>query len=136
MPEGPERTAAVYGDYYSVASGDAIRMLEREAVGTDWGGNGYTTVDHVDELIRVLELGPGKKLADLGAGAGWPGVYIAARSGSDVVISDLAVSGMIAGRERAKERGVETTAEVAASATDVPFADASFDGVTHSDLLC
>jgi precorrin-6B methylase 2 len=132
----PKRTAAVYGSYYAVAEGKAIRELERVAVGMDWGGNGYTTVEHVRELIDVLDLGPDKRLADLGSGAGWPGVFVASESGCRVVLSDLAVTGMRAARAHAASHDVDGVQVVSASATEVPFADATFDAVSHSDLLC
>ena len=136
LADRAHRSPKIYGDYYSVASGAAIRELERTAVGIDWGGNGYTTVEQVDELIDCLHLRPGSSLLDIGAGAGWPAVYLAARSGCEVVASDLALSGMQAAQTRAGDKGVDATSFVVSSAASLPFADGSFDAVSHSDLLC
>ena len=136
MVDDRRSTADRYGGYYTVATGEAVRELERVAVGADWGGNGHTTVAQSHELVDALRLGPGSRLADLGSGAGWPGLYLAHLSGCDVVLSDLTPAGMGAARKRAIERGVDRALFVTASATDVPLADASFDAVSHSDLLC
>ena len=128
--------SAIYRRYYEVASGNAVRQLEQETVGTDWGGNGYTTVAQVDELIEVLALRPEVQYVDLGSGAGWPGLFVAARSGCDVVLTDLTVAGMEAARQRADQRSVANAQVVVAASERVPFADSSFDAVSHADLLC
>ena len=125
-----------YGSYYEVASGEAVRELERAAVGTDWGGNGYTSVQQVDELIDVLALAPGVKYSDLGSGGGWPGLFVVSKSSCEAVLTDLTVTGMQAARARAVERSVPDVTFVVAPAERVPFADATFDAVSHSDLLC
>ncbi len=131
-----EETAQVYGDYYASASGEAIRALETEALGIDWGGNGYTTRQQADDLAETLQLRADSRLADLGSGAGWPGLYLAARAGCEVLISDLAPSGVRAAAQRAAEQGVDRVRVAVASATDPPFADGSVDAVSHTDLLC
>ena len=135
MPEA-EETAQVYGDYYASATGEAIRQLESEALGIDWGGNGYTTRDQAESLAELLQLDADSTLADLGSGAGWPALYLAARSGCHALLSDLAASGMRAAARRAAEQGVERVRVAVASATDPPFADGSVDAVSHTDLLC
>ena len=134
--DSASRTPPSYGSYYEVASGDAVRELERAAVGTDWGGNGYTSVQQVDELIDVLGLAPGVTYADLGSGAGWPGLFVASRSKCEAVLMDITVSGMQAAQARAVERSVSNVTFIVAPGERVPFADDTFDAVSHADLLC
>lgn len=131
-----EETARVYGDYYASAAGEGVRRLETAALGIDWGGNGYTTRAQADALAATLGLGPQSRLVDLGGGAGWPAVYMAALTGCEAVVSDLTLSGMEAAALRAAEHRVDRVRVAVASATDPPFTSGSVDAVSHTDLLC
>src|SRR6059058_4363503 len=73
---------------------EAGLAAEREAMGTDYGANGYLDVSQADELFTYLELRPDDRLLDIGSGTGWPGLYLADRAGCRVVVSDLTVAGM------------------------------------------
>jgi SAM-dependent methyltransferase len=124
-----------FRDYYSGATDPVVRELERRVLGTDYGGNSYTDVVQADELVDLMDLGPGSALLDIGSGLGWPGLYLAARSGCRVVLSDVPIEGLHHARNRAAAERLRATA-VATSGVTLPFRDASFDAVTHSDVLC
>lgn len=116
---------------------DASVQIELEAVGSDYGNNGFTTIAQADELVRALELGHGDVLLDVGSGAGFPGLYIATQTGCRVVVSDLTVPGMRAAIRRAAADGLTArTAAVVASARHLPFRPDSFDAMVHTDVLC
>jgi SAM-dependent methyltransferase len=116
---------------------EANLAIEREAVGSDYGNNGYTTVAQADLLETALELGAGDLLLDIGAGAGWPGLYLAKKSGCRVVVSDLTVPGMRqAIRRAAADDLAGRAAAVVASARQLPFRPDSFDAMVHADVLC
>ena len=116
---------------------DAATAAELEALGSDYGGNGYTTRAQADRLLELLSLGRQDRLLDLGAGCGWPGLYLADRSGCSVVLSDLTVAGMRRGLGRAEQDGLSgRTAAVVASARHLPFRPENFDAIVHADLLC
>ena len=63
--------------------------VEGQALGSDYGSTGYTTRDQADDLAVHLQLRPGDRLADIGAGSGWPGLYLADKTGCQVVGTDL-----------------------------------------------
>jgi SAM-dependent methyltransferase len=110
---------------------------ELQAVGSDYGNNGFTTLDQADDLARHLALDPAKVLLDVGSGAGWPGLYLAARTGCRVVVSDLTVPGMRNAVRRAAADGLTPrTQAVVASARHLPFRPESFDAMVHTDVLC
>jgi len=113
-----------------------LAQLEREVMGSDHGANGYTTVAQADELARILALRRGERLLDVGSGCGWPGLHIAARSGCDVVLTDVISSGMRRARRRIQVEGLDGSSALLASARHLPFRRGSFDAVTHADVLC
>lgn len=115
----------------------ATLAVERDAVGSDYGNNGFTTVAQADVLADVLELGPADLLLDIGAGAGWPGLYLATRTGCRVVLCDLTAAGMRQAARRAAHDGLSARASaVVASARHLPFRPDSFDAMVHADVLC
>jgi SAM-dependent methyltransferase len=129
--------AAIYARRFAPALREAGRAAEREAVGADYGACGYLTVGQADELLGHLAVTTDDVLLDIGSGNGWPGLYLAARSGCRVVVSDLTVTGMTEARHRAGDDGMAArTAAVVASARHLPFKPDSFDAIVHADVLC
>ena len=57
--------------------------------GCGYDVKGYTTRDEARQMSMLLGLQPGNRLLDVGAGAGWPGLYFAKETGCDVVLVDL-----------------------------------------------
>jgi ubiquinone/menaquinone biosynthesis C-methylase UbiE len=113
------------------------REIERAVIGGDWGANGYTSRAQADRLGRLLELGPGRLLLDLGAGRGWPGLYLGASTGCQVVLTDVPVEGLASamGRVAAEQMGGRAAA-VGGSARRLPLRAGSVDAVVHTDVLC
>lgn len=129
--------AAIYTNRFAPAVRAAGRAAEQEAVGSDYGACGYLTLAQADELLDRLALTPADVLLDIGSGSGWPGLYLAGRSGCGVVITDLTVAGMAEARRRAADDGLAARASaVVASARRLPFRPDSFDAIVHADLLC
>ncbi|QSB05842.1 class I SAM-dependent methyltransferase [Natronoglycomyces albus] len=75
----------------------------------------------------ALELGPGQRCLDLGAGTGVSTAELA-KSGADVVGVDMSL-GMMA------EHGDRDVNLVAANALNLPFGDGTFDAVTGSFFI-
>jgi protein-L-isoaspartate O-methyltransferase len=125
----------VFAQRYGVRS-DAATEVERCVLGSDYGGNGYTTVDQADELADRLGLSPGDWLLDVGAGCGWPGLYLSRRTGCRVTVTDLPLEGMRRARQRAVADGVVSRASaVVSSARRLPFRPEIFDAAVHTDVL-
>jgi SAM-dependent methyltransferase len=112
-------------------------QIEQRVIGGDWGANGYTTMAQADILARGLGLSAGDRLLDLGTGRGWPGLYLAARTGCRVVLTDLPLEGLRVAANRAASEGLTArTGVVASAASGLPFRAGSFDAVIHTDVLC
>ncbi|HEV2857124.1 MAG TPA: class I SAM-dependent methyltransferase [Solirubrobacterales bacterium] len=81
-------------------------------------------------LVEACEIGPGQRVLDVASGTGNAAIP-AAKTGAEVVASDLTPELFEAGRARAEAEGVELEwAE--ADAENLPFEDSSFDVVMSS----
>ena len=138
MPSTRERDArARFADRYREERVDVVQAIERAVIGGDWGANGYTTTAQADGIAVLLGLGPSSLLLDVGAGRGWPGLYLASTTGCSVVLTDVPREGLAVAAARSRADGLSSRAWcVNASALDCPFGDGRFDAVVHTDVLC
>jgi 2-polyprenyl-3-methyl-5-hydroxy-6-metoxy-1,4-benzoquinol methylase len=128
---------ALFEQRYSVAAAPVTLEIERRVIGGDWGANGYTTIAQADQLATGLQLSADDRLLDIGTGRGWPGLYLAARSGCRVVLADLPLEGLRVAATRAQADGLAArTSVIAAAASGLPFHAGSFDAIIHTDVLC
>jgi 2-polyprenyl-3-methyl-5-hydroxy-6-metoxy-1,4-benzoquinol methylase len=128
---------ALFRERYGNRPSPTTCEIERRVIGGDWGANGFTTMAQADTLARELHLSAGDRLLDLGTGRGWPGLYLAARTGCRVVPTDLPLEGLRVAADRAASEGMAArTGVVAAAASGLPFRAGSFDVVIHTDVLC
>jgi SAM-dependent methyltransferase len=122
---------------YERSRAPAMLSIERRVCGCDYGGNSWLTMDQANELAAHLNLGQGTRLLELGAGSGWPGLYLVEKTRCEVVLVDLPEIGLRIARERAAKDGLSgLVATVVADAADLPFPDNGFDAISHCDLLC
>jgi hypothetical protein len=122
---------------YGVSATPLLGEIERRVIGGDWGANGYTTMAQADQLASGLGLSETDRLLDLGTGRGWPGLYLAVRSGCRVVLADLPLEGLQVAAARARaERLADRASMVVAAASGPPFQLGSFDAIIHTDVLC
>ena len=124
-----------FREYYLATDNEALRELEYRTLGAGYGGNGYTDTHQVERFLGLLGVGEGDWVLELGSGAGWPGLYIARATGARVVLSDVPWEGVAWGRRRGRDESISVDA-VACLGTEIPFKDGSFEGVTHSDVMC
>jgi cyclopropane fatty-acyl-phospholipid synthase-like methyltransferase len=127
----------LFAEKYGVGRGEVNLVIERAVIGGDWGANGYTTMAQADELATHLDLRKGAMLLDVGAGRGWPGLYLAASTGCTTIMADLPYEGLALGMRRAREEGLEHHVHaVVASASHLPLRPGGLDAVVASDVLC
>jgi len=136
-PRNEREITERFAERYRAAEAGVTREIELAVIGGDWGANGYTTVAQADQLARFLGLGPGVRVLDLGAGRGWPGLYLAASTGCTAVLADVPVAGLVSAMARAAREQLSGRAvAAAASARRLPFRPAVFDAIVHTDVLC
>lgn len=101
-------------------------------IGTSW-----TTRQEADVILDRLDLKSTSHLLELGAGAGWPGIYLARQSGCAATLVDLPESGLKLANQRAKADGIsDRISTIVADAANLPLAPQSFSTINHADLLC
>jgi len=128
---------ARFSESYARPPADVAAGIEERVIGAVWGANGYTTVNQADELGRRLDLGPDRRLLDVGTGRGWPDLYLATRSGCTLVGTDMPLDALLVAARRAQRDGIDSRVGlVAAGGAGQPFRNASFDAVVHTDVLC
>ena len=111
--------------------------VERRVCGCAYGGNSWTTKRQAEQIAERLALRPGVRLLDLGAGTGWPALYLAEISGCEAMLVDLPFNGLKIARKRARKDALtETVRTAVADASALPFPAHSFEAISHSDLLC
>jgi cyclopropane fatty-acyl-phospholipid synthase-like methyltransferase len=126
-----------FGQRYAVSGDAAPRTVELEALGSDYSATGYTTREQADDLGRLLELGPGSVLLDIGAGCGWPGLYLATTFGCSVISADPIMEGASAARDRIGSDGLGSRAvALLATGEQLPIRTGSIDAVVHADVMC
>ena len=126
-----------FSEAYLRAQLPVMLSVERSVCGCDYGGTSWTTRDEARRIGALLGLRPGLRLLDVGAGSGWPGLYLAEQSGCDITLVDLPFAGLRIAVDRAVKDRVPGACWVAvADAAGLPFRDGSFDAVSHSDVLC
>ncbi len=125
-----------FAETYATTNTDAHRAVQREVFGADAWVRGYTTVQQADLLAERLGLRPGLRLLDVGAGQGWPSLYLAGSTGCQAVLSDVPAPGLHLALARAESKGlIDRCSFVLASGTHLPFRPRSFDAVVHTDTL-
>jgi len=131
-----EEMAERFRRRYGTPITQAQLIVEREAIGMNVGANGYTTAHQADLLAVRLDLSAGRLLLDLGCGRGWPGLYLANKTGCSAVLADLPETALRFARVRSEEDGTsERVSIVRASAVHPPLRAKTFDAVCHTDTL-
>lgn len=126
-----------FGACYRQGEHPAMQAIERGVCGCDYGATSWATRAEADLIVGMLGLRPGLRMLEIGAGSGWPALYMAARTGCDVVLTDLPLDGLrIAARRAIDDRLSGTCLAAVADAACLPFASGTFDALSHSDVLC
>lgn len=139
MPRSPDEKALTerLAKRYALGRSKIMREIERRVCGCDYGGTSWATRHEVQEIAALLDLGPRRRLLDIGAGTGWPALYWARATGCDAVLTDVPLAALRIATERvAADEPSGDCCAVAAEGASLPFESNTFDALSHSDVLC
>ncbi len=123
--------------YKHLTQSQTMLEIERAVCGCDYGCTSWTTREEADDNGKIQGLGPGTRYLEVGAGSGWPGLYLAKKTGCEAALIDLPLEGLQAARERARKDGLADRCRIVqADAAALPFPGGGFDALYHSDVLC
>lgn len=135
--ETERTTIEQFDQSYRYATSEVIQSIERSVCGCAYGGTSWTTREEAERIGQALALAPGKSLLEVGAGSGWPSLYLAKLTGCSAVLVDLPLEGLRVASERAQADGLADHCFVAqADGAALPLKAATFDAISHSDVLC
>jgi ubiquinone/menaquinone biosynthesis C-methylase UbiE len=118
-------------EFAAVTMSATYRRVEREAFGDDYAEGidpySFTTPSELDVVAGLLEIGPGMSLVDIACGQGGPGLWIAQRTGANLIGVDFSPVGVAQAEKRAATMSLSNRARYVvadAAATGLPSADA------------
>ena len=136
-PAAEQTLAEDFARQYERLQSTVFQNMERKVCGCDYGGTSWTTREEADRISELLNLAPSRRLLEVGSGSGWPGLYMAQRTGSDLALVDLPPEALrIAKRRATKDAPAGDCWFAVADGIALPFRDQSFDAISHSDVLC
>jgi cyclopropane fatty-acyl-phospholipid synthase-like methyltransferase len=141
MDQPPKPKSPPLVGYYDTNYGnfqtDLYAQVRREAYGEDIGQQSWLTSSEQDRFLGWLNLSSGKKLLDVGCGAGGPALRIAASTGCSVVGIDVHAQAIATANSLAAQRGLTSRAEfrVSDATGRLPLPDSCFDAITCIDAI-
>jgi ubiquinone/menaquinone biosynthesis C-methylase UbiE len=119
---------------------NAQRRIERAVYGEEYpeGVDPYSFISRTELhlLAEELRVGAGEVLGDLGCGRGGPGLWLAAKTGADLVGVDISAVALEAAAARAVELGLGNRVRYQlGSFADTGLPTASLDAVVSIDAL-
>ena len=131
-----KQTARLDTEFYDAQS-PVFQAITNQVCDCGYIGTSWTTRKEADVMIENLRLTASHNLLDIGAGAGWPGLYLALQTGCAVTLLDLPEIGLRLAQARAETDGMTSQlSTVLADAAEMPFPSESFNSISHSDVLC
>ena len=132
-----KKQTARLNEEFRDAQSPVLQAITNQVCDCCYIGNSWTTRNEADMMIEHLCLRASHDLLDIGAGAGWPGLYLALQTGCAVTLLDLPELGLRLAEARAEADGmISQLSTVQGDAADMPFPSESFTAISHSDVLC
>ena len=126
-----------FANEYRQAQAPVILELEQAVCGCDYGGTSWTTREEAESMGRLMGLAEGRRLLEIGAGSGWPALYLAGLSGCHATLADLPQVALRIAADRVASEALD--GEIFMTVADgacLPFKQGHFDAISHSDVLC
>jgi SAM-dependent methyltransferase len=129
---------ALYDTAYGNFSSEVLRQVRHETYGEDFGQSSWVTANDYRRFFRLLRLTPADFVLDIGSGSGGPALFLAREVRCRVLGLDVNAEGVMAGRELARQAGLEESVQFQQMdvSDPLPFPDETFDAIVCMDVLC
>jgi ubiquinone/menaquinone biosynthesis C-methylase UbiE len=116
------------------------RRLYIEAFGdeypSDAATDGYVTRTELRQMADALQVGPGRRVADLGCGRGGPGQWVSSTTGAYLIGIDISEVAIEQARVRAGQAGIAGRVSYKTASLDATGLDSSsIDGALSIDVI-
>jgi ubiquinone/menaquinone biosynthesis C-methylase UbiE len=119
---------------------DCFKKIVRSAFGDEFpedvDGFSFVTLTDLKETASHLNIGQGDRFVDLGCGRGGPGMWIARKTGADLMGIDISTSALASARKRITSFGLDNRANFkVGNFYETGLADSSCNGAISIDAL-
>jgi SAM-dependent methyltransferase len=139
MSANPAREKVdMYNTSYSQLEHPAYREIRIEAYGADHGQTSWTSPEEFTEIAGFLELTKNSSALEIGCGTGGCALHFAESLGCRVTGLDVNAEGIKSAKALAHSKSLQSrvTFLLHSAATQLPFADATFDAIYSNDAMC
>jgi cyclopropane fatty-acyl-phospholipid synthase-like methyltransferase len=126
--------------YYKEGKSKILRDIHRKVFGDDFpeevDSDSFVTKTDLHNIIRHLDIGPGRTVFDIGCGRGGPGMWIAREIGANYVGIDISENAVKFARQRVKEFGLHNKASFhVGDICTIDLSGAQYDAAISIDVL-
>jgi SAM-dependent methyltransferase len=128
----------LYNKAYSNIESDVYAQIRLETYGQDLGQTNWVSVEESRAIPKMLCLGPGSTVLEIGCGSGGYALHLTEKLGCNIVGLDINKHGINIAKKLASDRGLAAGArfELCNASKQLPFRDETFDAVFSNDVLC
>ena len=89
--------------HYLLAEHQVMLDIEQFVCGCDYGGTSWTTKSEAQEMGQLMKLAPGKQYLEVGAGSGWPSLFLVETTGCHATLTDISNEGLRIAERRSRQ---------------------------------
>ncbi len=140
MSESVDDLRGVFAQVFAKPPSEVSARVWSEVYGDEYPAEvqpySYVSRSELDVFVAELGVGVGSTLVDVGCGHGGPGLWVCARTGSDLIGIDISEPALTASRDRARGLGLSVHASYRlGDFGSLPLADGEADAVMSIDAL-
>ncbi len=137
MTDGPKLTPEVFDEVFDkAAQSHWIHSIFAEDLPDEIDPFSFITLSGLEDIVAWLDVSPGSLLVDLACGRGGPGLWLARRTGAELVGVDFSAVGIEHAQQRAKNLAHDlTTRYFVADAASTGLPDGGADGLVCVDAI-
>ena len=135
-----ENLKILFENIFKKERSESFRDIFRDVYGKDYpeeaNPDSFVTITDLETISKNLNVGPGKKILDLGCGRGGPGLWIARETKANYVGIDLSENAIKQAIQRSVEFKIEGTSKFqVGDMYSLNFPENSFDGALSIDVI-